>query len=107
MLQCHTRKKENMTIEGGNVSDGWITNAVRKSDFLGKLSRRGFFGGLGMAGSGVSLSSMLAACSLDAQKQGSGIGSPPNSHRLKAAFTNAGLTCSWCAQGKQVAEAWG
>src|SRR5690348_18462963 len=26
---------------------------------------------------------------------------------LKAAFSNAGLQATWCAQGKQAAEAWG
>ena len=25
---------------------------------------------------------------------------------MKAAFSNAGLQASWCAQGKQAAEAW-
>src|SRR5579884_2079415 len=27
--------------------------------------------------------------------------------KLKAAFSNAGLQATWCAQGKQAAEAWG
>ena len=26
---------------------------------------------------------------------------------MKAAFSNAGLQATWCAQGKQAAEAWG
>jgi len=26
---------------------------------------------------------------------------------LKAAFSNAGLQATWCAQGKQAAEFWG
>ena len=89
------------------MPDRWITNAVGKKDFLETLSRRGFLGGLGMAGSGVSLSSLLAACGSNEQKQGSGIGTPPNSRQLKAAFTNNNLAATWCAQGKQVAETWG
>jgi ribose transport system substrate-binding protein len=31
----------------------------------------------------------------------------PSDRPLKAAFSNAGLQATWCAQGKQAAEAWG
>ena len=31
----------------------------------------------------------------------------PSAKPMKAAFSNAGLQASWCAQGKQAAEAWG
>lgn len=31
----------------------------------------------------------------------------PSGKPLKAAFSNAGLQATWCAQGKQAAEAWG
>lgn len=31
----------------------------------------------------------------------------PSDKPLKAAFSNAGLQATWCAQGKQAAEAWG
>ncbi len=31
----------------------------------------------------------------------------PSGKPMKAAFSNAGLQASWCAQGKQAAEAWG
>lgn len=31
----------------------------------------------------------------------------PSGKPLKAAFSNAGLKATWCAQGKQAAEAWG
>ena len=31
----------------------------------------------------------------------------PSGKPLKAAFPNAGLQATWCAQGKQAAEAWG
>jgi ribose transport system substrate-binding protein len=70
-------------------------------------SRRGFLGGLGTIGAGVSLSSLVAACGTNPQEQTSGIGIPPNPRQLKAAFTNNSLTATWCAQGKQVAETWG
>ena len=30
----------------------------------------------------------------------------PSGKPMKAAFSNAGLQASWCAQGKQAAEAW-
>lgn len=72
------------------------------------LSRRGFLGGLGATG--LSLTAILAACNSSTtqnQTQGSSIGNPPNSKRLKAAFTNNNLTSTWCAQGKQVAQTWG
>lgn len=84
-----------------------ITDAAGNNDFLGGLSRRGFLNGLGMAGSGVALSSMVAGCSLNAQRQSGGIGVPPTSRPLKAAFTNNSLAHTWCAQGKHVAETWG
>ena len=31
----------------------------------------------------------------------------PSGKPMKAAFSNAGLQATWCAQGKQAAEAWG
>jgi ribose transport system substrate-binding protein len=71
------------------------------------FSRRGFLGGLGTAGAGLSLSALLTACSGSASQAQSEIGIPPNSRRLTAAFTNNSLTATWCAQGKQVAKTWG
>ena len=71
------------------------------------LSRRGFLGGVGTIGAGASLSSLLTACGANPQEQTSGIGIPPNSRPLKAAFTNNSLAATWCAQGKQVAKTWG
>ncbi|MBV9230519.1 MAG: sugar ABC transporter substrate-binding protein [Chloroflexi bacterium] len=71
-----------------------------------ELSRRGFLGGLGIAGMG----GLLAACggsTTSNQSSGSSIGSPPNGKRLKAAYTNNNLGATWCAQGKQTAETWG
>jgi ribose transport system substrate-binding protein len=73
----------------------------------GHLSRRGFLSSARAAGAGLSLSSLLSACSLGSQEQGHNIGISPSSRRLKAAFTNDSLTHTWCAQGKQVAETWG
>lgn len=83
------------------------TKASGNKNCLGALSRRGFLEGVGVAGSGAALTSLFTACSPNAQKQGSGIGVPPNSRLLKAAFTNNSLAHTWCAQGKQVAETWG
>jgi ribose transport system substrate-binding protein len=71
------------------------------------LSRRGFLSSAGAAGAGISLSSLLGACSLNAQEQGHNIGISPSARRLKAAFTNDSLAHTWCAQGKQAAETWG
>jgi len=77
--------------------------SVRFSD----LSRRGLLGGL----SALGLGGLLAACSggtnATQTNGGSSVGSPPNGRRLKAAFSNATLAATWCAQGKQVAETWG
>lgn len=73
----------------------------------GNFSRRGFLSSAGAAGAGLSLASLLAACGLGSQDQGHNIGISPSSRRLKAAFTNDSLTHTWCAQGKQAAEAWG
>ncbi len=85
-----------------NVTNEPITDTTHES-----FSRRGFLEGLGATGAGLSLSALLSACSSDTQAQKSGIGTPPNSRRLSAAFTNNSLTTTWCAQGKQIAETWG
>lgn len=73
----------------------------------GNLSRRGFLGGVGTVGAGISLTSLLAACNIGVPQQEQSIGTPPTSRRLKAAFTNNSLAHTWCAQGKQAAETWG
>src|ERR1700759_3570136 len=39
--------------------------------------------------------------------QGMGKAAGRSSKPLKAAFSNAGLQATWCAQGKQAAEYWG
>ena len=68
-----------------------------------RVSRRGLLAGMGLAG--LALPALVAGCDLD--QGGSGIGTPPNRRRLKAAYINDGLAHSWCAQGKQTAETWG
>src|SRR3954451_9601427 len=60
---------------------------------------QGSLGGIGMA---------LAAFGIDpalAQEMGKVAGR--SDKPLKAAFSNAGLQATWCAQGKQAAEHWG
>lgn len=95
-----------------NNDDLTLQNAQGKQQEIparmSPFSRRQVLGGLGVAG-GLSLTSVLAACSgqSSTQASGSSIGTPPNTKRLKAAFTNNNLTSTWCAQGKQVAETWG
>lgn len=81
----------------------------RKAEALAKLSdgarkggtRRDLFRTMGVAGAA---GAMLASAGFDpalAQELKKS-GKP-----LKAAFSNAGLQATWCAQGKQAAEAWG
>jgi ribose transport system substrate-binding protein len=77
------------------------------SELPGHQSRRGFLTSLGAASIGISIPALLTACNMNIQDQGSGVGIPPNSHQLKAAFTNNNLGTTWCAQGKQTAETWG
>lgn len=88
-----------------------VLPAVEGRGLLGKLSakfsRRGFLGSAGAAGTGISFAAFLDACSSGTQESGPCIGISPSSRRLKAAFTNDSLAHTWCAQGKQGAEAWG
>jgi len=53
----------------------------------------------------------LAACAAPpapaAGPAAQGAGNYPFGKPLKAAFSNAGLGATWCAQGKETAEAWG
>ncbi len=64
-------------------------------------NRRDVFKKLGAAGLGAAL---MANAGFDpAMAQELKKASKP----LKAAFSNAGLQATWCAQGKQAAEAWG
>jgi ribose transport system substrate-binding protein len=77
------------------------------SEYMGFVNRRGFLRGAAAA----SLASFLAACAgsapnnaenVPASGAGYAFGKP-----LKAAFSNAGLGATWCAQGKEAAERWG
>src|SRR5450755_1785308 len=69
----------------------------------GRHSRRGMMKGAALGASalfgGFGLNPMMAA----AIAKEAGRSSKP----LKAAFSNAGLQATWCAQGKQAAEYWG
>lgn len=78
------------------------------SEYMAFINRRGFLRGAAMAG----VASFLAACAGNApatttqnevsSSAGNAFGRP-----LKAAFSNAGLGATWCAQGKEAAEQWG
>jgi ribose transport system substrate-binding protein len=79
-------------------------DGVQLSDYMGFINRRGFLRGAAAAG----VASFLAACggatntAQTAAAGGYAFGKP-----LKAAFSNAGLGATWCAQGKEAAERWG
>ncbi|HEY4162629.1 MAG TPA: sugar ABC transporter substrate-binding protein [Dongiaceae bacterium] len=65
-------------------------------------SRRGFLAGASVGGAAALLSGLG---SHEAAAQGMAVGR--SEKPLKAAFSNAGLQATWCAQGKQAAEYWG
>ncbi len=76
------------------------------SEYMDFMSRRGFLKGAALA----SAASFLAACAGSAApsaSQGAASGGNAFGKPLKAAFSNAGLGATWCAQGKQTAEQWG
>ncbi|HRW08276.1 MAG TPA: sugar ABC transporter substrate-binding protein [Caldilineaceae bacterium] len=73
-----------------------------------ELGRRGFLHGM----MGLMAGGMLAGCTVPVQQAGApaaeGSGHAyPFGKPLKAAFSNAGLGATWCAQGKETAEYWG
>src|SRR3981189_1424138 len=72
-----------------------MTDALNKGrrDFLTVASVGGAVATLGVLGIGEAMAAGIAA----------GRSEKP----LKAAFSNAGLQATWCAQGKQAAEWWG
>lgn len=84
---------------------------VQFSDYLKDVNRRGFLQGM----AAVLSMGMLAGCSTGdapeaapaAQGGGGASSNFPFGRPLKAAFTNAGLGATWCAQGKEAAERWG
>ncbi|MFN8439541.1 MAG: sugar ABC transporter substrate-binding protein [Caldilineaceae bacterium] len=80
---------------------------VQLSSVVNEMGRRGFLQGL----MGLMAGGMLAGCVAPQQAAapaaaGGGI-AYPFGKPLKAAFSNAGLGATWCAQGKETAEHWG
>ena len=69
---------------------------------LPKTNRRGFLAGASLGGA-AALVGGLGINQAAAQAMATGRSEKP----LKAAFSNAGLQATWCAQGKQAAEYWG
>jgi len=82
---------------------------VQFSGYLKEVNRRGFLQGMGAA----LAMGLLAGCQMTVPQaapaaQGGGASSNfPFGKPLKAAFSNAGLGATWCAQGKESAEKWG
>ncbi|MDT7952050.1 MAG: sugar ABC transporter substrate-binding protein [Acetobacteraceae bacterium] len=66
---------------------------------ISRSGRRGLLASAGLAAAALGISPALAQ---EAGKAAGRSGRP-----LKAAFSNAGLQATWCAQGKQAAEYWG
>jgi ribose transport system substrate-binding protein len=69
-----------------------------------KFSRRASLAGLATAG--IAAVPLLNACVTQEAKPGTEA-APGAGRPLKAAFSNAGLGATWCAQGKDIAEMWG
>jgi ribose transport system substrate-binding protein len=69
---------------------------------LPNTNRRGFLAGASLGGAAAILGG-LGVKEAAAQAVAAGRSEKP----LKAAFSNAGLQATWCAQGKQAAEYWG
>src|ERR1700755_1918240 len=69
---------------------------------LPNTNRRGFLAGASLGGA-AALVGGLGINQAAAQAVATGRSEKP----LKAAFSNAGLQATWCAQGKQAAEYWG
>src|SRR5690606_9069286 len=103
------------TIEDSTVSSAIGTrrsamagdkeNGAQLSEFMEFVNRRGFLRGAAAAG----VASFLAACGVNASSnsQAATDGNYAFGKPLKAAFSNAGLGATWCAQGKETAERWG
>ncbi len=66
--------------------------------------RRGFLAGMGAAGAA---GAMLAGFGIEPALAQAMAAVGRSSKPLKAAYSNAGLQATWCAQGKQAAEYWG
>jgi ribose transport system substrate-binding protein len=90
------------------------SNPAAMSEYMDFVTRRGFLTG----SAAFAAMAMLAACGGAPQTEpgaaapaaapaAQGTHAYPFGKPLKAAFSNAGLGATWCAQGKQAAEAWG
>ncbi|MCW6508171.1 sugar ABC transporter substrate-binding protein [Lichenifustis flavocetrariae] len=73
--------------------------------FVPPQSRRGFFKSSASISAAAALLGAFGFDSAMAAEQAAATGR--SSKPLKAAFSNAGLQATWCAQGKQAAEYWG
>jgi ribose transport system substrate-binding protein len=90
-----------------NERDG----GVQLSEYLEFINRRGFLRGAALA----SVASFLAACAgnvpaantQNAQSTAQPAAGNAFGRPMRAAFSNAGLGATWCAQGKDAAEQWG
>ncbi|MGH7049884.1 MAG: twin-arginine translocation signal domain-containing protein, partial [Acetobacteraceae bacterium] len=73
---------------------------------LGRINprRRGFLTGMGAAGAA---GAMLAGFGIEPALAQAIAAAGRSGKPLKAAYSNAGLQATWCAQGKQAAEYWG
>jgi ribose transport system substrate-binding protein len=81
--------------------DDALLNAIAAEGGATDPSRRDLFravGGATMAGALLASAGFDPAIAQELQA---------SSRPLRAAFSNAGLQATWCAQGKQAAEAWG
>jgi ribose transport system substrate-binding protein len=81
---------------------------VQFSGYLKEVNRRGFLQGMGA----MLTMGLLAGCQMTVPQaapaaQGGASSNFPFGKPLKAAFSNAGLGATWCAQGKEAAEKWG
>ena len=77
------------------MSQDFDSPSFSRRDFFRTAAAAAALGGLG----GFGVSPALAAEMAKATER--------SSRPLKAAFSNAGLQATWCAQGKQAAEYWG
>ena len=72
-----------------------------------KISRRATLAGI--VATGLAAAPILGACAQTPATPAAPAAQAPASgtKTLKAAFSNAGLGATWCAQGKEIAEMWG
>lgn len=88
------------------MADGRDDGALL-TEYMTFINRRGFLRGAAAAG----VMSFLAACGAGAPATAQNAPASGAAYAfgkpLKAAFSNAGLGATWCAQGKEAAERWG